>query len=211
MASSGTMISVFAQGLCLSRAHVAVRYRALREYGLVSKAGRGRSAAAMSPLDASRLLIALLAVQPIAQTAEATDLLGQADCVDSKGDAGLIDGFTDLKFDQALALILERSLAQRLDDATNSAFRFSELAIVVATTALTAMIELQGFSATYQPAATKSYSHDIDSVAQLSSRDRLMLRADRRGIDITARIEGPELLELAPALGPPGAVYRPTH
>src|SRR5690606_6757903 len=108
-------------------------------------------------------------------------------------------------------LILERSLVQRLDGGPISALRFSELAIVVSPTALTATIELQGFSATYQPAVTKSYSRDTDFLAALSIRDRLMLRADRRGIDITARIEGAELLELAPAFGPPEAVYRSTH
>lgn len=204
------MIGVFAQELCLSGAHVAVRYRALREHRLVSKAGRGSSAAAMTSLDASRLLIALLAVQPIAETAEATHLLGQAVCIDSEGDAGLIDDFTELTFEQAVALILECSLAQRLDGAPSSALNFGELAIVVSATGLTATIKLQGFSATYQPAVSKSYSEDIDPAA-LSIRDRLMLRADRKGIDITARIEGPELLELAPALGPAGAVYRPTH
>ncbi len=48
-------------------------------------------------------------------------------------------------------------------------------------------------------------------VDDLSVAERLWRRPDHTGLQIQVSIEAPELLELAPGLGPSNAVYRPTH
>jgi hypothetical protein len=60
------LVDDFADVLGVHQPTVSMYARNLRDHGLVSKKGRGRGAAHMTPLDAARLLIALLATtQPI--------------------------------------------------------------------------------------------------------------------------------------------------
>jgi hypothetical protein len=61
MATPGKLIDITAQALGLSPATVGQYYRSLREEGAVTRGGRGRSAPQSTYLDASRLLIAILA------------------------------------------------------------------------------------------------------------------------------------------------------
>jgi DNA-binding transcriptional ArsR family regulator len=59
MASPGELVQVTAHSLGIEEGTVASHYRALREAGLVTKAGRGPSAPAMTPADAAALLISV--------------------------------------------------------------------------------------------------------------------------------------------------------
>lgn len=60
MATPGQLIDCFADALCLPRSLVEANYRSLREMGLVTRGGRGRSAPTSTTKDAATLLIALL-------------------------------------------------------------------------------------------------------------------------------------------------------
>lgn len=60
MASSGELIKVVAATLGLPEASVLVAFRNLRIAGLVSKSGRGNSAAKMTPKDAALLLLSVV-------------------------------------------------------------------------------------------------------------------------------------------------------
>jgi hypothetical protein len=62
MATSGDLIGTISTELKLPEHKVSYIYRQLRDAGAVTKGGRGRSAANITPLDASRLLIASLGV-----------------------------------------------------------------------------------------------------------------------------------------------------
>lgn len=61
MATPGELVRAVAAALDISDVTVGVYYRKLREAGLVTKGGRGRSAPALSYLDGARLLLSLLA------------------------------------------------------------------------------------------------------------------------------------------------------
>lgn len=58
MATSGELIDATSRVLGIPRATVETYYRSLREAGLVTKGGRGPSAAKMTPRDAAHLLVA---------------------------------------------------------------------------------------------------------------------------------------------------------
>lgn len=60
MATPGQLIDAYAAALCLPRSVVEANYRSLREDGLVTKGGRGKSAPTSTPQDAAALLIALM-------------------------------------------------------------------------------------------------------------------------------------------------------
>lgn len=64
MAIAGDLICAVSDLVGLTDQAVAWQYRLLREAGMVSKAGRGRSAARMTPGDAAALLIAVLGEMP---------------------------------------------------------------------------------------------------------------------------------------------------
>lgn len=59
MASPGELIKTVAEVFDVPEVTIASSYRALREAGYVTKGGRGRSAAHMTPRDAGALLIAI--------------------------------------------------------------------------------------------------------------------------------------------------------
>jgi hypothetical protein len=70
MATPGDLVKVTAAVLGLPEVYVHSIYRALREAGLVTKGGRGPSAARMSPKDAAALLVAILGTGQISASAE---------------------------------------------------------------------------------------------------------------------------------------------
>lgn len=70
MTSPGALIASVARSFGLPENVVAYPYRVLRENGLVSKGGRGRSAAKVAPSDAASLLIAVASNLPATGTLE---------------------------------------------------------------------------------------------------------------------------------------------
>lgn len=211
MATSGEMTRLFSDALGLTEAHVAARYRALRESGLVTKGGRGRFAPTMSPLDAARLLIAVMAAQTISETEASVKIFGRSDCHLDEDDNPFGIAIQNLVFEDAVALVLQGCLAGRLgDEATYS--RWAEgVTIEVSPSDLTASIERKGFRALFMPDAFKDFASEVRMSDEMTPADRMRLRADRPGLDIRISVHTTDLLELAPALGPADGIYRPTH
>ena len=212
MATSGEMIRVFADALGLTEAYVAARYRALRECGLVSKGGRGRFAPSMTALDGARLLIAVMGAQAIADTRAAVEIFGKAEGVTVEGENDPLTRAIDaLPFEQTLALILEACVSYRLGEISPFDWVVRGVTITVSPTRLTATLSREGFHAEFLPAASKGFASEVRLSGDMTPSDRLWLRADRAGLQINVAVEAPELLELAPAIGPGDATYRPTH
>ena len=187
---------------------MAARYRALRESGLVTKGGRGPFAPEMTALDAARLLIAVMGAQAIAETGAITTILGGAECVvcEDDGDGGVLaEAFGDLVFEKAVAKVLQACLAFRLGHPRDYVRMVRGITISLSPTALTATIARDGVVAIFRPTRAAGASSD------LAVAERLWRRPDHTGLQIQVSIEAPELLELAPSLGPSNAVYRPTH
>ncbi len=120
MATSGELIEHFAKVLKLSPVTVAAHYRSLREAGLVTKGGRGRSAASMSWLDAGRLLLALMGSDTAVNAADAVRELGvlrqsfywaENENVPKVDLSDLLRGLT---FDHAVARLLEFFYEERV-------------------------------------------------------------------------------------------------
>src|SRR5579864_4088243 len=115
MATPGELIRICADALCLSEVTVAAHYRNLREAGLVTKGGRGRSAPKSTVDDAAMLLVALLGAESGVQAAEAVrwfaDLGAIAefeigDEIDAKQTAVDLSKFADVPFTEAVARLL---------------------------------------------------------------------------------------------------------
>lgn len=212
MATAGTMTRVFAEGLALSEAQVASRYRALREAGLVTKGGRGRFAPTMSLLDGARLLIALMGAEMIAETKPAVEIFGQGICAVCEGDDDpLAEALRDLVFEETIALLLDCCLTYRLGDPGRFERLGRDVTINLSPTQLTATVSRPGFIAIFQPAIEKTFPAGMSISSEMSVSDRMWLRADRRGLQTEARVEMTDLLELAPAFGPADSSYLPTH
>ncbi|WP_368933394.1 hypothetical protein [Brevundimonas naejangsanensis] len=80
MATAGEIARIFGEAMGLTEASVALRYRALREDGLVVKAARGRYTPDRSMLESARLLIAIMGAQAVAEVAASVRLIGSARC-----------------------------------------------------------------------------------------------------------------------------------
>lgn len=210
MATAGEMTSMFAEALVVTEAQVAARYRALREAGLVSKGGRGAFAPQMTALDASRLLIAVMGAQGIAETSAITTLLGRSVCLVCDGDDVLAEVLGDLNLEEAIAVILRACLSYRLGQREDFERMARGAKISLSPTDLTATITRPGFSANFHPQQDKASAH-LSASTDMSISDRLWFRSDRSGLQIRVSVEAAELLELAPSLGPPDAGYRRTH
>lgn len=76
MASPGELVSVVASTLGINEATAFVYARHLREANLLTKGGRGRSAAKMSDLDAARLVVAFLATEAAVSAPQAVEDFG---------------------------------------------------------------------------------------------------------------------------------------
>lgn len=114
MASPGELVKVAAWALLMPEVTVGSYYRALREAALVSKLGRGRSAAEVTALDAARLLIAIMSAPLVRDSAECVSLYGRfrsAAMPDDIASAGLDPDLAALEaahaFEDALAYLLE--------------------------------------------------------------------------------------------------------
>lgn len=84
MPSPGKLIEVTARALEIPEVTVGSYYRVLREAGLLTKSGRGRSAAETTTLDAARLLIGIMASPRVKTAAERTLLFSQFRSVNSR-------------------------------------------------------------------------------------------------------------------------------
>jgi len=211
MATSGKMTLLFSNALGLTQAHVAARYRALREGGRVTKGGRGRFAPDMTPLDAARLLIAVMGAEAIGDTVAAVQIFGGSDCVVDDGeDDPLGEAIRQLVFEDAIALIFQACLAWRLGDRSPYERLARGVTIELSPSSLTAVIRRDGFSALFQPNVITRLT-DASLSEEMSPGDRMQLRADRQGLDVRVSVDTTDLLELAPALGCADDAYRPTH
>jgi hypothetical protein len=77
MATPGELVRTVASALDISEVTAGIYYRNLREAGLVTKGGRGRSAPSLTYLDASRLVIALMVADSAIHAARETRRYGR--------------------------------------------------------------------------------------------------------------------------------------
>ncbi len=102
----GELVEVTADALRLPKVTVGAYYRLLREAGLITKGGRGRSAAELTPSDVATLLIAIMASETAVGSPERTrrfgdfQLLsqntGQSACLQAAAKDSFIDAFISL-------------------------------------------------------------------------------------------------------------------
>ena len=210
MTTSGKMVRIFAEALVLSEAHVAARYRALRENGYVSIGARGSNAPMMTTLDGSRLLIALMGLGTIAQTPTLVGLMGPADCVTVVGDDELANALKDLSFEQSIARIFEICHDHRKGRAQAFVDLVRGLVVGLSPSELTGFIRRGEFVATFAPSPHHETGPTVTK-AQLSSMRELLRSREQTGLRTQASVEAPELLELAPAFGRADALYGATH
>jgi hypothetical protein len=115
MATSGTMTKTIAQATRIPESKIALVVRELREAGLLTKGARGVNAARMTPLDAARVLIAVLVSDRPTDAPKAVRDFGHFLCFETTPNEGLIDSqeFTiDLpaghSFEDSVAAIIQR-------------------------------------------------------------------------------------------------------
>lgn len=82
MATPGKVVRDVSIALGVPEPTVTVFYRTLREAGLVSKSGRGRSATHCAPLDIGRLILSLLVTDSPARAATAVEDFGRLWCLE---------------------------------------------------------------------------------------------------------------------------------
>lgn len=82
MATAGEMTNIVAEALALPEATVVSYQTMLRKSGLITIGGRGRSAPQMTPLDVSRLVIAILGAEALAEATAVVELFGALLCQD---------------------------------------------------------------------------------------------------------------------------------
>jgi hypothetical protein len=114
MATPGELVETVADALRVSEVTVGVYYRNLREAGLVTKSGRGRSAPSLSYLDASRLVIALMVSESAIHAAREARKYGRLPLthldrppLDLVYPGLSIERFSKLNFESAVEYILE--------------------------------------------------------------------------------------------------------
>ncbi len=101
MATSGELIRIMARALALPSATVTSYHRVLREHGMITKGGRGRSAATMSAEDVARLLIALLSADNLEEAPYITQLM-----CDAPSTAFDDDDIPVIGFEKAVVILL---------------------------------------------------------------------------------------------------------
>ncbi|MFG1202223.1 hypothetical protein V5F29_07485 [Xanthobacter aminoxidans] len=134
MASPGDLVAAVAAVLGYPLVTISTYYRYLREAGLVTKGGRGPSAAQMSPRDAALLLLAVAASDEAKTAAERTLAMGLIPLVDrSRGrgqETSLLSVFDDLPpshtFADALTMLLDCAGQGSLQSAINAALSSTE-------------------------------------------------------------------------------------
>lgn len=114
MATPGELVRTVASAINVSDVTVGVFYRNLREADLVTKGGRGRSAPSLTYLDASRLVIAIMASDAATNAAREVRKYGRLplthhnDPRPNQCYPGLsFDRFSKLNFESAVGYVLE--------------------------------------------------------------------------------------------------------
>jgi len=150
MATPGELIGTVARALDVSEVTVGVYYRKLREAGLVTKGGRGRSAPRSTHLDATRLLIAILTSDTGKDAAAETERFGGLGLVYS-GEGVELLGITDNEFDKLdFESALSRILSLISNPELNSFLKNADYPIHVSVQSdASAEIQFSGFEAFY--------------------------------------------------------------
>lgn len=100
MATSGEMIAIVADALGEPTATVNSYYRMLREAGLVTKGGRGRSAPHMAAEDVAKLLITVMGSEKLDEATAKCQLLS-----DAQFSGGMTEDFENIEGMEAISLL----------------------------------------------------------------------------------------------------------
>lgn len=180
MATAGRMLSVMAEALNVSDSKVTVYYKALRAKGLISTTGRGRSAQDVKPLDASRLLIAMLSASSIKEAADMSELVG---------------GYQLHETDELV--LFEEYLARII---TNSEHTY-RLSIAITPNELNARVKSENLDLYFShPEDDICERYHPDDWATMTLKERLILRGTLHGIRETRAIDGYVLSNIASCL-----------
>jgi hypothetical protein len=229
MATAGQITKIVAEALELPHSEVTSYFRVLREGGLMTVGGRGRSAPVMTSLDVSRLVICLMSAEALAQGVASTELVGallfagsfEADWVhlidgpgDGRGEGTKWtedvpeegeDSLPSVIFEHALAALIElkadrRGAAEQLD--WFPADLDGEIHVSVTLNKLRATIAASGIHAIFEEDdRTDGYTSPDDWV-NLPFKERMHARTIAGGLTTTRSISETELYRLAKAITP---------
>lgn len=214
MASSGELARQVAETLTIKEPSVAWKVRLLREEGLLTKGGRGRSAAKMTSLDAARLLIAIMATETDAMSVDAVHDFGELICshkkIDNKHNKITLDKLcgeqflSDHNFESAISAIISGYSCDKFMAIMNDYLICPEtrpllppIKVEVFESKLAALINICGNE--------YSYTHKSDSQPNLEDNSEweewnAIHRKWFRGIRITREVTGVELMKISHAL-----------
>ncbi|RYG98944.1 MAG: hypothetical protein EON58_05535 [Alphaproteobacteria bacterium] len=201
MATAGELSKIYADALSVSEVHVAVRYRALREAGLVIRAARGRHTPDRTPLEVARLLIAVMGAQAIADVEAVVRWVGQLGCVHYAGPEKLRRQYETHSFEQILLLILVDLQLIGEGKQAEMGTTGAKLAITLSQTRLLVRVENRDVYALYEREGDGS-GLPIQTPQCAAATTRLLSNRMHRGLEIEARVEGQALAVLTKAITP---------
>ncbi|WP_145690052.1 hypothetical protein [Azospirillum brasilense] len=216
MARLSDLVTKTSVVLGISEPTVAMHARHLREGGLISKSGRGASAARMSALDAARMLISFLCTDIAKNSAEVVRDFGSLVLLykaDELGEETSKDPIKD-KFGAASDDIFERTLANILDAMggeehdpymDGGMLNFCHMEIRFKEFIQTISISCGGIDYFYGPTEEREFieslvaSQDkyiVDEVSRIKSAEELSVKYNR-GLRIERSVLSYELKRLA--------------
>lgn len=207
MATSGEMIKIVADALQLPTATVTSYHRVLRQEGLVTKGGRGRSAAQMSAEDAAKLVITLLGSDCLEEAPAICRLL--CEMCSGEGvteDFETIEGFQSMGFLDAVVVVLKQ-LKVCASSKRRSTPRISiigtvstDVVLEVCASKLKArIIDRNAEIEFFLPGSNYPITYPDDWMS-LQPTERLLARAQLGGLVITRAIDGIALRQISSVL-----------
>lgn len=231
MATSGELIRITARALQLPESTVTSYHRMLRQGGLLTKGGRGRSAPDVSASDVARLLLALLGADALAEAVDITELLSDLIsptplALHPTGGPVTLDGpdgleridVSTLSYDpqddpvtleEATVRLLSQAQVETRDGRSESSYvpfigwiDSEDVALSVIATNLTAEIRIADRSLEFFRPEGGTVIYPDDWMS-LPIRDRLIARAELDGVEIRRSVNFSSLRELSKALPSP--------
>ena len=207
MATAGQLVGVMARALNLPIATVSSYYRVLREAGLVTKGGRGRSAPQVSARDVARLLITLMSADALSEGAAACELIGETQATvmlsDVLGDGRGQDVDT-ISFEEAVIALLNGKAADQSVEMHRLPVSLfwvqpASFSVRVSATSLSAEIVSDDIVLPFS-LITDAIVTDPEDWESLTTRERLIARSVIARMDVTRTITQSEFRDVSLAL-----------
>lgn len=200
MATASELSRIFAHALGLPEVQVATRYRALREAGLTAKAARGRHTPDRSPLEAARLLIAIMGAATAADVEATTRLIGQLRCTCFQGPDMRRPIFMGSPLEAVMAFNFIDLQDTEVDGNKFLGSAADGLSFKISQRSLTAVVMGPALTATFDVVDTEPVGLPNPSLSYAATVERLLAEKARGGMEIDTRVGWEQLSAIAPAL-----------